>query len=450
MSLKTYESYKESGVEWLGMIPNEWAVDRLKWSIKSCKNGIWGEEANGDDNDIVCVRVADFNRDQLNVALEDPTIRNVTKKEQLTRLLKKGDLLLEKSGGGENQPVGCVALYDHDRPAVCSNFVAKIELANGMDPSFWRYFHSTAYSVRLNVASINQTSGIQNLDQDHYFDERVCFPSAVEQISIASFLDRETSKLDTLITKQEKLIELLQEKRQAIISHAVTKGLNPDAKMKDSEVEWLGMVPEDWEVKRLGYLTKKIGSGKTPLGGGDAYSSEGVMFIRSQNVYDDGLRLDDVVFISEKLDLEMLVSRVLPKDILLNITGASIGRSCIFPDAFAKANVNQHVCIIRMLDDSTSDYIALVMKSYSIKSQINFNQNGAGREGLNFPQIANLVIAMPPMSQQLEILKFINQKTSQIDMLINKASRSVELAKEHRTALISAVVTGKIDVREAA
>ena len=172
------------------------------------------------------------------------------KKERSTRLLSKGDLLLEKSGGGETQPVGCVVIYNDDRPAVCSNFVARMQLAPGMNSSYWRYVHAAAYAIRLTTGSINQTSGIQNLDADRYFNERAAFPTLPEQQAIATFLDIETAKIDGLMAEQRALVALLKEKRQAVISHAVTKGLNPAAPMKDSGVTWLGEVPGHWEVKK--------------------------------------------------------------------------------------------------------------------------------------------------------------------------------------------------------
>ena len=213
---------KDSGIEWLGEVPAHWAIDRFKWSTHSCKNGIWGEEAQGNEDDIPCVRVADFDRRRLRVELDSPTVRNVTAKERQGRVLARGDLLLEKSGGGDLQPVGCVVLYDDPQPAVCSNFVARMELAADMVPSFWRYLHTAAYSVRLNTKSIKQTSGIQNLDQQAYLDEAAVFPPSDEQAHIAAFLDRETAKIDTLTAEAQRAIDLLQERRTALISAAVT------------------------------------------------------------------------------------------------------------------------------------------------------------------------------------------------------------------------------------
>ncbi len=258
MKLPRYPKYKDSGVKWLGQVPEHWAVTRMKWSVTACKNGVWGNEAQQDEDDIPCVRVADFDRNRITVKLNEPTIRNVPKKDRVGRMLRRGNLLLEKSGGGDQQPVGCVVLYDDDAPAVCSNFIARVEIASELSASYWRYVHAAAYSVRLNIRSINQTSGIQNLDQTRYFDEDGAFPPPDEQESIAVFLEHETGKIDLLIDEQQRLIELLKEKRQAVISHAVTKGLNPDSPMKSSGVKWLDEVPAHWEVYRLTTLYREI------------------------------------------------------------------------------------------------------------------------------------------------------------------------------------------------
>lgn len=154
MSFPRYEHYKDSGVEWLGEVPAHWGVDRFKASIVSSRNGIWGDEAKNDETDLVCIRVADFDRQSLTIKAGEKTIRSITEKDRAGRLLSNGNLLLEKSGGGESQPVGCVVLYDSDEPAVCSNFVARVELAHDMDASYWRYLHFAAYSVRLTIGSI--------------------------------------------------------------------------------------------------------------------------------------------------------------------------------------------------------------------------------------------------------------------------------------------------------
>lgn len=212
---------KESGVEWLGRVPAHWAVRRFKDSTVSCRNGLWGADPNGCD-DIECVRVADFDRDTLSVAPAIPTIRAVRKKDRDGRILVRGNLLLEKSGGGEKRPVGQVVVYNRDAPAICSNFIAKIELADGMDPWYWSYQHHAAYCCRLNTRSVKQTSGIQNLDQHQYLNELAAFPPHDEQQAISSYLNRATARIDDLIAKTELSVELLHEHRTALITAAVT------------------------------------------------------------------------------------------------------------------------------------------------------------------------------------------------------------------------------------
>jgi type I restriction enzyme S subunit len=213
---------KSSGALWFDAVPNHWAVDRMKWSTDIVKGGTWGEDPRQDEFDIPCVRVADFDRNRLVVDLEDPTIRNIPSNERTARMLMSGDLVLEKSGGGENNPVGCVVMYENTSPAVCSNFTARIQSAKTMCSSYWRYVHAAAYSVRFNVRSIKQTSGIQNLDIAAYFDELVPFPPPEEQVRIAAFLEAATSEIDNVLAKQAQLSFLLQEKRKALVSAVVT------------------------------------------------------------------------------------------------------------------------------------------------------------------------------------------------------------------------------------
>src|SRR5699024_1098458 len=136
-----------------------------------------------------------------------------------------------------------------------------------------------------------------------------------------SFLDRKTKAIDALIEKKEQLIERLKEKRQALITRAVTKGFNPSVPMKDSGIEWLGEIPEEWEITKLKWLVSKIGSGKTPRGGSEVYEEEGIPFLRSQNIHFDGLRLDDVVYIDSETHKDMSSTAIKPNDVLLNITG---------------------------------------------------------------------------------------------------------------------------------
>ena len=315
-----------------------------------------------------------------------------------------------------------------------------------------RYFDLKYLSKLLESISLNDlsTSTAQPLlTASKIKNLYVTRPSFKEQRSIATFLDRKTEAIDSLIQKKEQLIERLKEKRQALITQAVTKGLDPDVPMKDSGIEWLGEIPEEWEVTKTKWLVSKIGSGKTPRGGSEVYKDEGIPFIRSQNIHFDGLRLDDVVYINEEIHEDMKSTAIKPNDVLLNITGASIGRASLVPNEFPKANLNQHVCILRPRKENISpDFLHLVVSSDLIQNQIFAFENGTSREGLNFSQVGSLLMSLPPLDEQKNIVRKVRKYEDRIFSLSTDIENQIEQLKEYRQSLISAAVTGKIDVRD--
>jgi type I restriction enzyme, S subunit len=202
----------------------------------------------------------------------------------------------------------------------------------------------------------------------------------------------------------------------------------------------------NWQLRKLRSLAVKIGSGKTPRGGNEVYTDSGVMFLRSQNVYDDGLHLDDVVHIDLATDEEMRATRVRPQDVLLNITGASIGRTCLVPQVFPSANVNQHVCIIRLFEQVYPLFVSFSLKSTFVKDQIRAFENGSSREGLNFEQVGGLRIWLPPSRGiQRSVAESLARKTSAIDDLIADKQRMIALLHDKRQGLISQAVTRGLD-----
>jgi type I restriction enzyme S subunit len=213
---------KPSGVEWLGDVPEGWQIHRLRRTTSRETNGFWGEEPVGDCSDITCIRVADFDRYKRRIKVGSKTLRSVPNSKRFNRLLKLGDLLLEKSGGGEQTPVGCVVLYDYDELAITSNFIAKLSPLSNFDSSYLCYLHQVLYDIGITRLSVKQTTGIQNIDSFWYLNELAPFPPKSVQQSITEFLDRETAKLDTLMAKYRRELDLLAEYRASLISHAVT------------------------------------------------------------------------------------------------------------------------------------------------------------------------------------------------------------------------------------
>lgn len=211
----------ESGIYWAGRIPVNWGERPLKRIFTSVQAGVWGDEAKGDSNDISCIRVADFDRPRLRVG-EAPTVRNVSRQDRHKCGVFRGDLLIEKSGGTGINPVGFVVGYDADVPAVCANFIARIRPRKDQLTRYWLYALFGSYASGLTWKSVKQTTGIQNLDMGAFFSEHFPVPSAAEQQRVVEYLDRETARIDELIGKTERMIELSRERRSALITAAVT------------------------------------------------------------------------------------------------------------------------------------------------------------------------------------------------------------------------------------
>lgn len=284
-------------------------------------------------------------------------------------------------------------------------------------------------------------------------------PPLPEQIQIASFLDRECGKLDALQAKQERLIELLKEKRQALISHAVTKGLpgvasaktglDPTAKLKPSGIEWLGDVPEHWVSKQLKFDLNLVTSGSR--GWAQYFADDGELFFRITNIQRNYLEpdLSDMQRVEPPNSAEGERSRIREGDVLISIT-ADLGSVTVAPISLEGAYVSQHVCLTRPNKSLLSKWLGYALKSDSSKAQFEASGYGGTKIQLSLGDIRNFEIALPPLAEQRAIVAHLDEKCGKIDQLKAKAERGIELLKERRSALISAAVTGKIDVRSVA
>lgn len=444
MSVPTYERYKDTGVEWLGEVPDHWQIARAKSTISSSQNGIWGQEAAGDERDILCVRVADFDRQRLIVKERVPTLRSTTLAEREGRVLRRGDLLLEKSGGGDLQPVGCVVLYESDQEAICSNFIARMVIAPGFDASFCRYLHFAMYALRLTTRSINQTSGIQNLDQSAYLNEVVPLPTLEEQKSIAGFLEQETAKIDALIEEQRRLIELLKEKRQAVISHAVTKGLDLAAPMKDSRVGWIGVIPAHWKVAGLTKYLRSVVDyrGRTPT-----KTEQGVFLVTAKNVRNgriDYAASQEYIGASQ---YEEVMRRGRPElGEILFTTEAPLGQVGLID----RTDIALAQRILKFSADGqvlTNNYLMFWIMGSSCQFNLEMLATGSTALGIKGSKVGSVQMCIPPIEEQASISHYLEQELRVFDSVAAECQIAIDLLNERRSALISAAVTGKIDVR---
>lgn len=213
---------RPSGIDWIGDVPEHWVNTRIKFNILRSAAGVWGDDEKGDENDIVCFRIADFDYDERCLSTEKITIRNIESKQLEGRYLSKGDLLIEKSGGGESTPVGRVVYCNYNGKATYTNFIHSITLSDSVDSRFFLYYFNMLYSNKVNLLFFNQTTGLQNLQVSDYLGQSICLPPLSEQQAIADYLDKKCAEIDGLKAKLSKKRETLTELRQSIISEVVT------------------------------------------------------------------------------------------------------------------------------------------------------------------------------------------------------------------------------------
>ncbi len=446
--MKAYPEYKPSGIDWLDKIPSHWDSMPLKYTVKNQEtdfiDGDWIESPFITETGVRYLTSGNvgpgFYKEQGNGFISDETFDKLNCIEVLP-----GDLLISRL----NEPIArtCEVPELGYKIITCVDNVIYRPISDIFSRRFMMY-QLNSEPFWFNASGLSSGATMKRISRSKLGNIKVIVPPLKEQEVIAAYLDDVTGKVDALIAEKQTQVEDLRAYRNSIITETVTHGLNPDAPLRHSGIDWLGDIPQHWEMSALKYLTSKIGSGITPRGGSEVYLDKGVLFIRSQNVYPDGLHLDDPKYISESIDESMSNTRVYTGDILLNITGASIGRCCVYTMT-ESANVNQHVCIIRPLCNLIKNqFLSYVLNSKIGQDQIALFQTGGNREGLNFEQLKNFAIPLPPRSEQQAIAEFLDDKTEKIDALIDELNKQLDELAEYRQAVISEAVTGKVDVRD--
>ena len=453
---RPYPRYRDSGVEWLGDVPEHWEVKSFGMALAETIGGgtpdtgreeFWAES---DEDGMLWVAISDMSHG----GVVEATEKRVTPAgiyDARLRPLPAGTIIYSMYAS-----VGAVARLA--TRAITNQAILGLVPRETLLASFLYWWLG---GIRKPVLAFTRSNTQSNLNAETVRKLPVVLPYLDEQRAIVAFLDGETERIDALVAKQRRLIERLHEYRTALITRTTTRGLPPEAahaagldpspRLKPSGVEWLGDVPEHWKVLRLSYLATKFGSGITPRGGATIYQETGIPFLRSQNIHFDGLRIQDVARIAPSLHRELASSHVKPGDVLLNITGASIGRVCSVPDNFAEGNVNQHVCIVRPNQNRLlPDILAAYLSTPAMQREIQFEQSGASREGLTLQSIRNFKIVVPPLPEQIAIVGYLDAENTRLRGLTTQIEAAIERLQEYRTALITAAVTGKIDVRDAA
>ena len=439
MNLKPYPKYKNSGIEWLGEIPEGWEVRRLKYVCNEyAEYGLNIEAENYQSEGIRFIRTTDLD-DYGNLKNEGVYINPVLAKDYI---LKDGDLLISRSG-----TIGRSFLYKSDKNEEATYAGYLVRYSPDSEKAFPKYLFyftlSHSFYEWLKTQLIESTIG--NVNGQKYANIFLPIPPKEEQVRISGYLDHKTSKIDELIKKNERLIELLKEKRQAIISQAVTKGLEPNAKLKDSGIEWIGEIPEGWEVKRLKYIAKII-LGKM-LQNENSGEDKLKPYLRAQNIQWEVVDVSDVkeMWFS---DYEIKKYRLQIRDLLVS-EGGEVGRTSLWDGELDECYVQNSVHKITVNDNLINNmYLLYLLETYGKRGFFEAIVSRVSIGHLTREKLKEIEIICPPKNEQDQIVTYLTQKTSQIDNLTKNIESQIETLKEYRQTLISNVVTGKVMVGE--
>jgi type I restriction enzyme S subunit len=438
---KTYPEYKDTGVTWLPSIPTDWQVLPLKLaSANKVKDGPH-ETPIFLDEGVPFFSVDGIQGNKLAFDGCRYISREDHKRYSQKCLPKFGDVLLGKAAS-----VGKVAFVDTKEEF---NVWSPLAVLTPKSPKLGRFIYYCLQSTWLQAqCDVNSNSNTQkNLSMGDIDNLLFAIPSDDVSNQIARFLDHETAKIDTLIDKQQQLIKLLKEKRQAVISHAVTKGLNPNAPMRDSGVEWLGEVPAHWKVRRFKFLVTESSAG--PYGSSltkAMYTSAGVRVFGQQQVIPNDFSIGDY-YISEEKYLEMKRYSVSPGDVLISVMG-TVGKVAVVPNNIEPGIINPRLVKYRVREDSLlPEFVRASILSMPNQTRLSFFAQGSTMDGLNMQIIGELPILYPSIEEQSLLLGHMKVLNEEFDHLLTLADGAISLLQERRTALIYAAVTGKIAVR---
>ncbi|WP_130473039.1 restriction endonuclease subunit S [Candidatus Magnetaquicoccus inordinatus] len=432
MNIPRYTEYKDSGVEWLGEVPGHWGVVPLK-HLAEFINGNAFKPAEWVEFGIPIIRIQNLNG--------SGEFNYFDGEVEERYLVHDGELLFGWSGN-RGTSFGPFLWQWNEVCALNQHIFRVVPFDSDKKSLYW-----TLKAVTTHVEDqAHGIIGMVHITKGDLGTINVPVPLQEEQSAIAAFLDRETGKIDALVAEQEKLISLLKEKRQEVISHAVTKGLNPDAPMKDSGIEWLGALPEHWKAGYVRYFAR-LESGHTPSRQHPEYWEN--CTIPWFSLADVGqIRNDEVIYVYDtkelvsELGLANSSARLLPKGTVMLSRTASVGYSAIMGcDMATTQDFANWVCGPELI----SEFLLFVMRG--LRNEFNRLMMGSTHQTIYMPDIAKLALGVPPLPEQSAIVAYLDQQTAKLDTLTAEAQRAIELLKERRSALISAAVTGKIDVR---
>ncbi|WP_405119761.1 restriction endonuclease subunit S [Pseudomonas leptonychotis] len=448
MSFPRYPEYKDSGVEWLGKVPGHWHISKLKHFTHFVGGGTPSRDKlefwNGD---IPWVSPKDMKSERINGAEECITEEGLLGSS--SSLIAEGRVLMVVRSGILKHTIP-VAI--NDVPVALNQDMKALTFAREkcLSNFFWRWVQGL--NDRLLLAWSKPGATVDSIEHDYLAETRIPLPPIDEQLQITLFLESETAKIDGLMAEQEKLIALLKEKRQAVIAHAVTKGLDPKVAMKDSGVEWLGEMPTHWQLKRVKHCVSNFDQGWSPQCESYPIAAEDEWGVLKVGCVNGGIfNPEENKSLPAELDPlpelgirkgDLLISRANTREL--------VGSAAVALRDYPNLLLCDKLYRLRLDGAVTStEFLAYYLSTGQVRGQIELSASGASSSMLNISQatILEMAIALPADEEQMEIVAFIESAQIKINTLIAEAQHAIDLLKERRTALISAAVTGQIDVR---
>lgn len=442
---KPYPAYKPSGVDWLGSIPVQWEILRLRHacSVNPPKSGISSLPASTEVSFLPMEAIGDDGQLQLK------EVRAIQAVWQGYPYFKDGDVIVAR----------ITPCFENGKGGLCAGLLGGIGFGTtelhvlrpdaGITSSFLFYLTKSHPFRNLGIASMQGAAGQQRVTDEFVKDFRIAIPPVPEQVAIAAFLDRETEKIDALVARKERLIALLREKRAALITHAVTKGLNPSIPMKPSSVEWLGDIPAHWEVCRVRDVAASLQTG--PFGSqlhSEEYVVGGTPVINPANLRGGRIEADWGCTVDETTRDRLAKHSLSDGDIVFARRG-EMGRCGLVTQGEAGWLCGTGSLRVRLKGKIVnSSYVSLVFATSGTREWLQLESVGATMENLNTHIIGRIPMVVPPLSEQGEIGVFVERRVADIDSLASKVQDHIEKLREYRAALISAAVTGKFDVRD--
>ena len=439
---------KESGIDWIDTIPENWKVDKFKNGFSFGK----GLNITKENLTLTGTKVISYGQihSKLNktTGIDDSLYRFVSDDYVETSpaaLVSKGDIIFADTSEDYAGIGNCVHIDIDD--AIFAGYHTVIahpeENENSKYLSYLFLTDCWRSQIRSSVSGIKVFSITQKILKQL----SIILPPVEEQNKITAFLDDKCARLDDIIAKQNQVIEKLNEYRLSLITEAVTKGLNKDVAMKDSGIDIIGYIPQSWELRKLKSLTKIISKGTTPSTiGKDLLESGNIKFIKAENIQNNQIISYPEFFIDDETNELLKRSQLEESDILFVIAGATIGKTAIITDAFLPANTNQAVSFIRLKDRNNSHYVWYYLQSHYVRNILNQLAVQAAQPNLSMKDMGEFYVPFPDEFERNQIADYLDKKCAAIDDSIAKRQQLIEKLTEYKKSLIFEVVTGKKEV----